>query len=800
MQNRLTLGLCALSLCAIFWASPSTAQISENVTLLSNVDDFGGYNDVWGYTAPNGDEYAILGTTSATVFYNVTDPANPVQVGLIDGPDSTWRDMKTYGTYSYSVTEGSSPGSQAGIQVVSLVDPENPTLVNTIQGDFVTCHNIFIDTDEGHAYAVGTDSGTLVYDLSVDPINPPLIGQPNIPYVHDIYVKNGIAYAAHVYDGTCNIYNVANQSNWVQLSSFTSPGFATHNTWANDDQTVLVTSDETSGGHLNFWDVSDPQNPQPLDNYVAGSGASAHNAFFRGDLVYVSYYTEGMRVISVADPSDVSEVGYYDTFQGSGLYAGDWGVYPFATEAGIAYVSDMSNGLFVLRFSADFGTLSGTVTDAATLAPIAGATVDVPGTGQTRTTGPSGTFSVPLDPGNYTVDAAAFGYASDSAPATITTGQTTVVDFALNRLPNGQLSGTVSSGGTPINGAAVELENTPLGETTDASGQYAFPNVPEDSYMATANAFRYAPLTLATSVTAGQSTTLDFDLVPAISWTELESDPGWTVQSTSSTGRWVRVDPNGTGGGTIQPEDDHTPAPGTHCYVTGQGSVGGSIGENDVDDGSTVLTTSAYDLSQTADPYFQYHRWYVNDGNGSVDDVWVVEISADGNNWVTVENTGDAAAEWLLVDVRVREFLPEPTGLGAVQMRFTASDLGAGSIVEAGVDDFMAYNAEPPSTGIDTPAPAPAPAFRVLGNFPNPFNPTTEIRFETSAPGAVALKVFDLQGRLVRTLVEASLQSGSHQVGWDGRNQHGTPMASGIYFYRLEAAGQVQAERMVLAK
>jgi cyclomaltodextrinase len=74
-------------------------------------------------------------------------------------------------------------------------------------------------------------------------------------------------------------------------------------------------------------------------------------------------------------------------------------------------------------------------------------------------------------------------------------------------------------------------------------------------------------------------------------------------------------------------------------------------------------------------------------------------------------------------------------------------------------------------------------------NFPNPFNPTTVIRFQLARAGAASLKVYDILGREVVTLVEKELTAGTHDVTWNGRNAAGTDVGTGVYFYRLEAAG-----------
>jgi hypothetical protein len=85
-------------------------------------------------------------------------------------------------------------------------------------------------------------------------------------------------------------------------------------------------------------------------------------------------------------------------------------------------------------------------------------------------------------------------------------------------------------------------------------------------------------------------------------------------------------------------------------------------------------------------------------------------------------------------------------------------------------------------------------------NVPNPFNPTTTIRFDLSRPGRVSLRLYDVAGRLVRTLVDADMPPGRHAVTWSGLDESGGPVSSGVYFYRLVAANTDMTRKMVLMK
>ena len=85
--------------------------------------------------------------------------------------------------------------------------------------------------------------------------------------------------------------------------------------------------------------------------------------------------------------------------------------------------------------------------------------------------------------------------------------------------------------------------------------------------------------------------------------------------------------------------------------------------------------------------------------------------------------------------------------------------------------------------------------FHLAQNYPNPFNPTTFIEFELPRSSEVTLKIYNIVGEDVSTLLYVSLLSGFHSVKWDAAN-----LASGVYLYRLQAGDYVDTKKMVLMK
>lgn len=90
--------------------------------------------------------------------------------------------------------------------------------------------------------------------------------------------------------------------------------------------------------------------------------------------------------------------------------------------------------------------------------------------------------------------------------------------------------------------------------------------------------------------------------------------------------------------------------------------------------------------------------------------------------------------------------------------------------------------------------------FQLAQNYPNPFNPTTEIEFDIGIVGRVKLEIYDINGRLVQTLVNEKKQPGTYRIQWNGRDSDQNIMPSGIYFYSLEAGSYKSVKKMTLLK
>jgi hypothetical protein len=473
------------------------------------------------------------------------------------------------------------------------------------------------------------------------------------------------------------------------------------------------------------------------------------------------------------------------------------------------------------------GTLQGYVRNVSNGgSPIEGAQVRVLQNGRSFVSAADGSYGGPMAAGTFTVVALHEGFEPDTARnVVVLVGQATDQDFSLVDVQGPSISGVTNDSTTMDTVGPYPIEAT----ITDESGVTA-----KLFYRLNGSGWIELPMTgagdLYTANLPGRSagTQIDYyvwaqdgaDLVslsppdaPASFYTlyitslvynytvEDPEDLNWQLGidgDNASTGQWVRVDPNGTeyGGVTMQPEDDSTTNPGVLCFITGQGSVGGAAGDADVDGGCTTLLSPVFDLSQSTMAFFTYHRWYGEGGN-STDDEFAVDVSSDGGStWFAMERVPDIDNAWRKVTKNLTDYI---TLTGQVQVRFLACDLNTAGLVEAGIDDVGMESFVPNSSAADDPVAIPVRTALAQNN-PNPFNPKTAIRFDLSSPARARLEIFSASGRLVRTLVDAAYPAGSHHVLWDGRDDAGHAVGSGIYFYRLRAGSFSESRRMTILK
>lgn len=333
MKEKITLFLLLLT---------AALYSQSGIQFLSNLNQYPsqGYADIWGYTDPNGNEYALLGVRSGTSIISLANPSNPVEVAFIPGTYSIWRELKVHGQYAYVVADNTSDG----LQIIDLSQlPNSATLVNQITTWFSRAHNIFID--DGYLYAIGTNTiggGMHIIDLS-NPVNPVRTATyTGSNYIHDVMVFDDtvVAAAADSYD----LIDVSNKFS-PQLISVSQgiPGMYAHSGWMTEDKRYFYGTEESNVVDITVWDLVDRTTWNlVVPSWEMPGNSTVHNLYIKGNFAHISYYSDGYVVLDVSDPLNPVLKGQYDT-------PDMWGCFPYFA-SGTVICSDIDNGLYVFHF------------------------------------------------------------------------------------------------------------------------------------------------------------------------------------------------------------------------------------------------------------------------------------------------------------------------------------------------------------------------------------------------------------------------------------------------------------------
>lgn len=273
----------------------------------------------------------------------------------------------------------------------------------------------------------------------------------------------------------------------------------------------------------------------------------------------------------------------------------------------------------------------------------------------------------------------------------------------------------------------------------------------------------------------------------------LDVNPSWTL----GTG-WEFGTPGGAGGQYGYPDPT---AAHTGSYVLGYNLAGdypSSMAESH-------LTTTVIDCSHLQGTILKFWRW-LNVEQPLYDHAYV-RVSANGGTtwtdvWMNTAQITDAA--WTQVSYDISALVD---GQPNVLIRWTmgATD-SSWQFSGWNIDDVELWampdgnvSVEDPTEEPENPV-LPKPTLKLGQNFPNPFNPLTEIEFELARSENISLSIYDLQGHLVRVLAQGTLPAGTHSVIWDGMTDSGDRAASGSYLYRLVTVGRILNRQMTLVK
>ncbi|GAB5533758.1 MAG: hypothetical protein Rubg2KO_00070 [Rubricoccaceae bacterium] len=329
-------------------------EVELPATVVNDSMEVGG-TDVWGYVAPDGSEYAIMGELNGVSVVAV--PSMEV-VARVPGPTERarayWRDIKTYGDYAYVTTEAYGPNE--GLQIIDLSNlPESAEEVAVMRGPddaLVSSHNLNIDEVTGHAYVLNSDGSEIVVLSLADPEAPVVVSTLPVGGSHDVYAHNGRAYVAEGRQPYISIWDMTTPSSPEQIGQVVVPdaGYV-HNVWPTDDGKHMLTTEETIDKTIKVWNIEDLDNPVLLGEWL-GANQIAHNVHIEGNYAFISHYTAGVYVLDISDPTNPVEVARHDTFErhDGRKMDGNWGA-TLPSPSGYVYGSDMQGKLTVLRWT-----------------------------------------------------------------------------------------------------------------------------------------------------------------------------------------------------------------------------------------------------------------------------------------------------------------------------------------------------------------------------------------------------------------------------------------------------------------
>ncbi len=765
------------------------AQGQLNVSYVSNVTYNTDLNDIWGYVAPDGTEYALVGLRNGVSIVSLADPANPVELANIPGSSTTWRDLKTWGETAYVTCDNCGDG----LLVIDLSDlPNSAPYYNWIDvpgGGIESCHNIYID-EFGYAYLAGCDAnngGMVFIDCFSTPGTPAFAGFAPSVYAHDVYTRDNLMYASEIYVGAFTIYDVSDKDNVQLLGSQGTPAEFTHNTWLSDDSNYIFTTDETGNAPVASYDISDPTDIVELDQFrpveTLGEGVIPHNVHVWEDYLIISYYTDGCIIVDASRPDNLVLVGNFDTYIPTSTgFDGAWGAYPFLP-SGLILISDIGNGLYVLEPNYVRACyLEGAITDASTGLGVnnINITISTAELSDFNNQG-NGNYTTGLAiPGTFDVTYSSPGYIPQTISITFENGVLKIQDVMLEPLEMFSVSGVITDAvtGDPIPFAEI----TVIGEgdmqeyTAGADGGFTFSTF-EGSFEITALLWGYSYGTASIDVNSSISDQ-NIELYPGYE-DDFAIDYGWTVSGDAARGIWERGEPDGTtyNGDQCNPDSDVLDDSGDLCFVTGNG--GGNAGNDDVDNGTTILTSPVMDLSNYTTPVLSFSYWFFNDGgvnnSGPPNDELTVVVS-NGETELTIATYNVSISDWFESD---EFFLSDVIDItDNMQVSFIASDAqGSGHLVEAAVDAFRVTDFDASGVGDFSEN----DLFLVAA--PNPFSDAVHIAYEImDASGVADLHVYNVLGECIQVIKLAEAK---------GNVRIAEQLANGIYFVQIKADNKV---------
>jgi len=782
--------------------TPIFSYSQLNMTLQDSVTYTVGVNDICGWAAPDGKEYALVGLHTGVAIVDVD--SNPLkEVAFIPTVNNLWKDINTYGHYAYVSAE-----ANVGILIIDLQYLPDSVKTYIWQDSLPTdngpraltrAHTLWTD-EHGLLYLNGSNlnnGGVIILDVASSPTDPVFLGYAPSIYSHDCYSRDSIIYSAEIYSGNLSIYDAHDPQNITMLGQVKTPSEFTHNAWLSDNSNYMFTTDERSNSYVTSYDITDPGNIIELDRWrqaaTEGLGNVVHNVYvWEQDWLLVAYYANGTVIVDGSRPDNLVEVGHFDSFLGAdGGFPGVWGTYPWLPSRKILS-SDRNTGLYVFEptyVRACF--LEGTVVDSITGAPVDNAVVTIESDEiiLPQPTRFDGVFKMgKAIPGQYSYTVQKEGYYTKTIIADFINGEVLTPVVELVPLPVYSVGGKVlfaEGGNVPFAKVTMFGPDEVYELTCDENGDFFLPAIYGGTYELQSGIWGH---TYETIVVMDEPKQLTIQLIPGYK-DNFDVDLGWTTTGDAISGNWERDIPaqqllfeNYTCGSAGDSPNDL----GGFAFTTGL-STSDDVQDSEVSGGTTWLISPPMDLTEAIDPKISF-------------DYWLCEFPPNQYTGLAIWLTND-------VDTTLLEELRNDTIAGSwqsksytdlglngpinqVRLMISATDTTSGQsdyILKVHFDKFKLSQ-----SGLSTNDPYPAGKYLIV--YPNPSNGETIYlkQSEGFEKDVTSVHMYDIQGRLVS---RQNVQPGNKVIAINHQ------LEDGMYFIQwMTADGASGIEKVSVLK
>jgi hypothetical protein len=708
--------------------------------------------------AISGDYAYVADAYSGLQVIDISDPTSPSFAGSYSTSSSA-QSVAISGDYAYVAIY------PAAFKVIDISDPTSPTLAGS-EGGASDSWGVAVSGD--YAYVADDYFGLKVIDIS-DPTSPTLAGSYStvVDEALSVAISGDYAYVANRSPGLL-VIDISDPTSPTLAGSYDTPGDARHVAISGN---YAYVADAYSG--LQVIDISDPTNPSIAGSY--DTPGAAYGVAISGDYACVADYSSGLQVIDISDPTIPTLAGSYNTPDDA---------YGIAVSGDCAYVADFTSGLQVIQISQRIVNPS-------------------------KNAGQSLAFDSLEDDilwvrlASTQTDSISWEISADNG----TNWQGILPDGAWNLTANPgsdlvwRSTHVYLEAQSAVNPTCTALEIEWLGSSGVIDSIVDVPNDQGKQTSITWTRSGYDYLGSPTPIT-------EYAVYRKID-NGLSSIP---VLETSEPGKKDIIHSDGLSASELAypPGDWHFLMTLPACCEWSYAVVVPTLADSTVAEGMYYTTFFVRAFTETLGVYFDSppdSGYSVDNLSPHIPESFAVAYNTGIGNELSWEACPDDDFQYFCVYREESEdFDPAP---GNLVHTTTGTDWldtvaeGWRCYYKITAVDFSGNESDPASAETATAIADPVvpERFRLYACIPNPFNPATVISYDVPPGGGrVSIRIYDVSGRLVRTLVDKEETAGRKTASWDGRDNRGKQAATGVYFYRMQAPGFEKTIKMTLLK